>query len=1222
VARPALAVTVADASATSRTPSGAVPTVSVVVPAHDAARTLGETLDSLLAQTASDWEAIVVDDGSTDATAAIAAEYARRDPRVRVVSQARAGEGGARNAGIAIARGAWLLFLDADDWIAPMAVERFTAATGPDVDAVVAGWVRVTADGTEMRDPFRPDTTDLFPTLARFCPFAIHACLVRRSCVDRVGGGGFERGMIVGADWDFWQRVARAGARFVAVDDVLAYYRVRPGSAAVNVPRLLEAGRRLITLGHAPDPRVASPVARHAAGMPRSGLPGALLHFACWPAGMVIGGGGDARHVLDPFRDAREREMDAGAVAHSLFLAALLPESRPPSYWTTLWPAARASVTAFLEELEEVSGTRELARRAARALEHLVLLHADVAEPLVVGTTLVVPLELTASIVDVETVAAVERLVCAVRLEGDAIGTLELPVCDGHVPAGVLADAAADQFGWTVLGRFFGHTIFPALDVRGGRAGSEVWRGGTRLHDGLPSDLPADRVERTAALHAAVGWPVFLQELWGEPSRATPWFYDAQADDRKRAAAPAADDPPAVEASAPIEDVAASGREATAELRIGGAPVALVSVPTHRGVASAHAILARCTHVAGLELFRVAVREGLLGSSLRDPTPLRERLAGAARRAPTRSAALASGAGAGTLVLGRRPGPVGTAVSRRAALPAACADVLRDAAATAGEGVLDAAAAPPTRIAYAPEALHLGAARATGVSTRGRAGARDAGRGDASPATHATAGFDRHYFETVFAAERDPWSYATPFEQLKYEQTMALLLDGDRPRRVLELACAEGMFTEQLAPRVDEVMATDIAQIAVDRTAARCAALSNVHVGRLDFARDPIPRGFDAIVCSEVLYYIGGRKPLSAVARKLAAALPRGGRIVTAHCNVVVDDPTAPGLDWDVPIGAKGIGEVFGATPGLRFVKELRTPLYRVQLFERVDGVRAAIDRVLPARGRARPERVDEARWVMPAPHVAARFRMNGGQPRTGGLPEATTSALPILMYHSVAPGGAPDFARYRVTPAAFEEQLRYLHEAGFRSVTLDEWRAAREKWAPLPMRAVMLTFDDGFRDFAEHAWPLLRRYGFGALVFLVTDHVGRTNAWDAAYGDPAPLLDWETVRRLRADGVEFGAHTATHRFLTACTPAEVVDEAARARATLCRELGEPPTAFAYPHGAEDPAVQHLVGATGYVYGLSCRPGRSRMTDPLLALSRIEVRGTDTLPEFIAKIGT
>ena len=101
-----------------------------------------------------------------------------------------------------------------------------------------------------------------------------------------------------------------------------------------------------------------------------------------------------------------------------------------------------------------------------------------------------------------------------------------------------------------------------------------------------------------------------------------------------------------------------------------------------------------------------------------------------------------------------------------------------------------------------------------------------------------------------------------------------------------------------------------------------------------------------------------------------------------------------------------------------------------------------------------------------------------------------TTAALPILLYHRVATDGPPELGRYRVSPDAFEEQLRLLARSGYRGITLAEWGRALRARRPVDGRAVALTFDDGYRDFLTTAWPLLRRYRFSATVFVVTDAV------------------------------------------------------------------------------------------------------------------------------------
>jgi len=224
-------------------------------------------------------------------------------------------------------------------------------------------------------------------------------------------------------------------------------------------------------------------------------------------------------------------------------------------------------------------------------------------------------------------------------------------------------------------------------------------------------------------------------------------------------------------------------------------------------------------------------------------------------------------------------------------------------------------------------------------------------------------------------------------------------------------------------------------------------------------------------------------------------------------------------------------------------------------------------------------------------------------------------------MYHSISLEGPAATSRYRVAPQAFEAQVRYLRDAGFTSVTLGQWLSAVQRRQPLPPRPVVITFDDGYRDFEANAWPVLQRYGFGALVFLVADLIGDTARWDADLGEPLPLMGWSEIRRLVSQGIEFGAHSATHRPMTGLTPAEIAREAIRSRVVIERGLGHGVEAFAYPYGDTDPIVEHLVGASGFQLGLTCRPGPAGPRDSALALPRIEVCGDDDLASFIGRLG-
>ena len=150
--------------------------------------------------------------------------------------------------------------------------------------------------------------------------------------------------------------------------------------------------------------------------------------------------------------------------------------------------------------------------------------------------------------------------------------------------------------------------------------------------------------------------------------------------------------------------------------------------------------------------------------------------------------------------------------------------------------------------------------------------------------------------------------------------------------------------------------------------------------------------------------------------------------------------------------------------------------------------------------------------------HGAAR-----GQ--AGGVTPGARPPVPILMYHEISPAGRPA-AGWPCHPGAFAEQLAYLHDAGFQTVTAGRL-AEVLAGAPggLPDRAVVLTFDDGFEDFHRRALPLLDRYGYTATVFVTTGWVQDAGR-DAAGRRPGRMLSWSQVAEAAGAGMEVGAHS------------------------------------------------------------------------------------------------
>ena len=375
--------------------------VSVIIPAHNAAKTISETLESLRTQTHQGWEAFVIDDGSSDETAAIATSFVEKDFRVHTISQLQMGVCAARNTGIRLANFDWLLFLDADDWLLPLHLERLTGKliSNPNLDAVYCDWARIASDGTRVSEEFCYLSGDMFPTFACRAVFPIHACVVRRSIVESVGG--FDTSFRTCEEWDLWQRIARTGAQFGVISEVFALYRMQPVSTSMDGFQMLADGLRVLEQGHSHDTRVQNPHPAHVNGLPKEQLISQKFYLSCWCAGLILGCEKDARPLLRALKDNRYPQLDPSGVARNIFLAALLPTCQAPSAWVQLWPRIEQCVNEFLLALEEQSKAPGLYRRTRAVLGRLILKNSPSSRSQTVGMIHEVCVEITEPLCDI-----------------------------------------------------------------------------------------------------------------------------------------------------------------------------------------------------------------------------------------------------------------------------------------------------------------------------------------------------------------------------------------------------------------------------------------------------------------------------------------------------------------------------------------------------------------------------------------------------------------------------------------------------------------------------------------------------------------------------------------------------------------------------------------------------------------------------------------------------
>jgi glycosyltransferase involved in cell wall biosynthesis len=246
----------------------ASPAVSVIVPAWGVAHLVGETLESLRAQSFTDWEAIVVDDGAAD-IADIIAPYAAADPRIRFFSTPRGGVSCARNHAIRHARAPLLSLLDGDDVYQPDYLEKMVAAISADpalglvtCDATFIG--QTSRAGRHFSEYLPQDGERTLDALIarRFNVFI--ATIIRREAIEAVGG--FDEELPAAEDLDLWIRIAERGWPIGRVAEPLVLYRRRPGSLSSSTLNLRRAaamvyGKAAVRLAGRPEATTAAALA-------------------------------------------------------------------------------------------------------------------------------------------------------------------------------------------------------------------------------------------------------------------------------------------------------------------------------------------------------------------------------------------------------------------------------------------------------------------------------------------------------------------------------------------------------------------------------------------------------------------------------------------------------------------------------------------------------------------------------------------------------------------------------------------------------------------------------------------------------------------------------------------------------------------------------------------------------------------------------------------------
>lgn len=216
---------------------------------------------------------------------------------------------------------------------------------------------------------------------------------------------------------------------------------------------------------------------------------------------------------------------------------------------------------------------------------------------------------------------------------------------------------------------------------------------------------------------------------------------------------------------------------------------------------------------------------------------------------------------------------------------------------------------------------------------------------------------------------------------------------------------------------------------------------------------------------------------------------------------------------------------------------------------------------------------------------------------------------VPVLFYHYI--GNNPNSADLQrdilsITPDKFTEQMKYLKENGYTTISYDTLYAALSGNATLPAKPVILTFDDGYIDFYYNAYGILRAYGLSATVFVPTGLVGK----------PA-YLTWDMIKEMYGSGViSFGAHSVHHYHLSSLSPDMVYQEVYESKKDLQDHLGLNINYMAYPYGDTSPMVVAQVQKAGYIGAAGTWASKIQSQGTIYNSPRLRISGSIDLAGF------
>lgn len=212
--------------------------------------------------------------------------------------------------------------------------------------------------------------------------------------------------------------------------------------------------------------------------------------------------------------------------------------------------------------------------------------------------------------------------------------------------------------------------------------------------------------------------------------------------------------------------------------------------------------------------------------------------------------------------------------------------------------------------------------------------------------------------------------------------------------------------------------------------------------------------------------------------------------------------------------------------------------------------------------------------------------------------------SVPIIMYHRVEYAGKLD--PNSVTPENFAKQMKFFKDHGYQVISLDALVEGIKARRAFPRNSVVITFDDGYANNYQYAYPTLKEYGYPATVFAISDLVGQKD-----------FLTWDQIKEMQSFKISIGSHTRQHAYLPEVSPEKQIDEIEGSKKIFDQKLGVSTDYFSYPSGGFSQSIEELVKKAGYKGACTTNRGHQNSNKDVYALKRIRLSDKDLAPSYL-----